>query len=100
VFVAVAEVDHDLSPYQSIEILPPARLASLKAYIQVKAQEELRQTTGEVQWCDADTAAQLIRQTRLFLKRKQRMQPKGPAIAWFLPLFTRLRLLLSGPYRM
>jgi hypothetical protein len=23
----------------------------------------------------------------------------GPAIVWFLPLFTRLRLLLSGPYR-
>jgi hypothetical protein len=23
----------------------------------------------------------------------------SPAIAWFLPLYTRLRLLLSGPFR-
>jgi hypothetical protein len=83
VFVAVAEADASLSQYQSIDM--PGQggskltsiLASLKAYVQAKAQEELQQTAGEVQWCDADMAARLIRETRLFLKREQRMQPKG-----------------------
>ncbi len=77
VCVAVAEADASLSRYQSLEMLPPAQLASLKAYIQATAQEELQQTTGEVQWCNADMAARLIRETRLYLKREQRMQPKG-----------------------
>jgi len=75
VFVAAAEVDASLSLYQSIEMLPPAQPGTLKEYVQAKAQ--LQQTTGEVQWCDADTAARLIRETRLLLKREQRVQPKG-----------------------
>ncbi len=76
VCVAVAEADASLSQYQSIAMLPPAQLASLKAYVQTKAREELELSTGEVQLCDADMAARLIRETRLFLKREQRMQPK------------------------
>ena len=76
VCVAVAEADASLSQYQSLDMLPPVQLAALSAYVQAKAQEELQQTTGEVQPCDANMAARLIRETRQFLKREQRMQPK------------------------
>src|SRR6266571_8292877 len=79
VFVAVAEVDTSLSLYQSLEMLPPAQLAALKAYMQARAREELQQGTaetpevGEVASCSAPEAARLIRETRLLLKREQRM---------------------------
>ncbi len=90
VFVAVAEVDTSLSLYQSLEMLPPAQLAALKAYMQAKAREELQQSAaetaqtaevGEIASCSAAEAARLMRETRLVLKREQRMQPKGKG--WF-----------------
>jgi hypothetical protein len=77
VFVAAAEVDTSLSAYQSLEMLPPAQLGVLNAYVQAKARDELQQTTSEIQSCDADTAARRIRETRLELKREQRARSKG-----------------------
>jgi inorganic pyrophosphatase len=77
--VAVAEVDPAFSAIQSIEQLPPAQLAMLKTYVHAQgaggpAREESRSA-------NAYEAAQLIRETRLRLKKQQRAQSKGPG--WF-----------------
>lgn len=77
IFVAAAEADASLALYQSLEMLPAAHLAMLQAYVQAKAQEEVQLGTGEIRSCAADTAARLIRETRVVLKREQRMQPRG-----------------------
>ncbi len=74
--LAVPEIDASFSSYQSIEMLPPAQVAPLQAYVQAKAREE-QHLAGEVQSCGAVEAARLIRETRLALKREKRMQPKG-----------------------
>jgi hypothetical protein len=73
-FVAVAEVDASLSAYQSVEMLPPAQLGTLKAYVRIHVKRERQHS---IQLHAADTAARCIRETRLLLKREQRMQPKG-----------------------
>ncbi len=77
VFVAAAEVEASLSRYHSLEMLPEAQLAMLRAYVQAQAQGELQLRAGEMQSCSADVAARLIRETRLLLKRERRMQPRG-----------------------
>ncbi len=76
VFVAAAEVEASQSAIQSLEMLPPARITALKAYVQTTFQEEPQQTPGEVACRDAETAARIIRETRLQLKREQRAQPR------------------------
>src|SRR6266700_1996702 len=80
-FVAVASVDSSLSSYQSVEMLPPAELGVLKAYVRTQAKGERQQSSGGIQLHTADIAARCIRETRLLLKREQRMQPKGKV--WF-----------------
>ena len=77
VLVAAAEVDTSLSPYSSIEALPPPQLYALQAYVQQQASEDWQPGTGRVQSLDAAAAASLLRETRLALKRLQRAQAKG-----------------------
>ena len=74
VFVAAAEVDSSLALYQSLEMLPPAHLAALRAYVRAQAKQ---QSTAEIELYSAEMAARCIRETRLLLKREQRSQPKG-----------------------
>jgi hypothetical protein len=76
-FVVAAEVDSSLSSYQSIEVLPPAQLGALKAYMRTRVKVEQQQGTHGIELHPADAAARCIRETRLLLKREQRMQPKG-----------------------
>jgi len=77
VFVGATEGDRPLSVYQSLETLPPAQLTQLQVYVQAQAEEEQEQDAETVQLCPAETAARLIRETRVLLKREKRMQPKG-----------------------
>src|SRR5260370_39650859 len=58
-------------------MLPPAQLSALKAYARAHVKGERQLSTGGIQLHAADTAARCIRETRLLLKREQRMQPKG-----------------------
>jgi hypothetical protein len=74
-FVGAAEVDALCSGYLSLEALPQAQLDALKAYARV--QGTLLPGSVVVEVCDAGTAARLIRETRLLLKREQRARPKG-----------------------
>ena len=76
-FILAAEVDGSLSSYRSVEMLPPARLSALKAYMRTQMKGEQQQSTRGIELHAADTAARCIRETRLLLKREQRMQPKG-----------------------
>jgi hypothetical protein len=76
-FVATSELDNSLSSYQSIEMLPPAQLGALRAYMRTHVNGEQQQSTRGIELHAADTAARCIRETRLLLKREQRMQPKG-----------------------
>ncbi|MBF6612973.1 MAG: hypothetical protein IVW55_07560 [Chloroflexi bacterium] len=76
VFVAVAEVDASLAAYHSIDMLPAAQVAAMKAYVQTQAWDELQQTAGEIVSYDAEAAARSIRETRVLLKREQRMRSK------------------------
>ncbi len=77
VFVAAAEVDSSLALYQSLEMLPPAHLAALRAYVRERTKQERQQSTAEIEVYSAEMAARCIRETRLLLKREQRSQPKG-----------------------
>jgi hypothetical protein len=77
VFVAVAEIDISLATYHSIDILPATQVAAMKSYVQMQVLDELQQMAGEIVTCDADAAARSIRETRLLLKREQRMHSKG-----------------------
>lgn len=77
IFVAAASVDNSLSSYQSLEMLPPAQLGALKAYVRTQVKGERQHSSGGIQVHAAETAARCIRETRLLLKREQRMQPKG-----------------------
>lgn len=76
-FVATPEVDNSLSSYQSLEMLPPAQLGALRAYMRMHVKGEQQQSTLGIELHAADTAARCIRETRLLLKQEQRMQPKG-----------------------
>jgi len=76
-FVAAVEVDASLFSYQSVEMLPPAQLGALKAYVRTRVKGEQQQSTRGIELHVADTAARCIRETRLLLKREQRLQPKG-----------------------
>src|SRR6266568_1325168 len=76
-FILAAEVDGSLSSYRSVEMLPPARLSALKAYMRTQMKGEQQQSTRGIELHAADTAARCIRETRVLLKREQRMQPKG-----------------------
>ncbi len=76
-FVGAAEVDTVCSGYQSLEALPEVQLDALKGYVQSQAQGIPQPGSAVVQACDADTAARLIRETRLLLKRERRARPKG-----------------------
>lgn len=73
VFVAVPEVDPAMTPYRSLDMLPPSLMEPLQAY--VSAQGDLE--TGKVQVYGAEAAARCLRETRLWFKREQRKQPKA-----------------------
>jgi hypothetical protein len=77
VFVAAAEVEASLSAIQSLEMLPPAHIAALQAYVQTTWQKEPEQRPSGVACRDAEAAARMIRQTRLQLKREQRAQSRS-----------------------
>jgi len=77
VFVAAAEVEASLSVIQSLEMLPPAQIAALQAYVQTTLQEEPEQRPGGVACREAEAAARMIRETRLQLKREQRAQSRS-----------------------
>lgn len=76
-FVGTAEVDDLYSGYLSLEALPPAQLDALKGYVRSQGQRTEQSGSAVVEACDATTAARLIRETRLLLKREQRARPKG-----------------------
>ncbi len=73
VFVAVPEVDAAMTAYRSLEMMPLAQIEPLKAYVRSVTNEH---TAGDVQLFDADAAARCLSETRLYLKREQRKQPK------------------------
>ena len=75
-FVAAVEVDASLSSYQSVEMLPPAQLGALRAYMRTQVKAEQQQSTRGIEMHPSDIAARCIRETRLLLKQEQRMQPK------------------------
>ena len=77
VCIAVAVVDASRSDSLSLEMLSESQLTSLKTYLQTKGGEELPQDAAPIEICDAAAAANLVRQTRLALKRERRTQPKG-----------------------
>jgi len=156
--IAVATIDAALAAYFSLEHLPLAQQIALKGYVLAQTAKEGQQFLEEqedVQFCDADEVAHLLRETRVQIKRGKRTRRRGkewftpqgedvspswriieglsdalraqlrysllgsslslflpranekteqvvlpfhsPAIAWFRPLFTRLRVALSGP---
>ena len=75
-FVAAASVDASLSSYQSVEMLPPAQLGALRAYMRTHVKVEQQQDPRGIEMHSTDIAARCIRETRLLLKQEQRMQPK------------------------
>src|SRR5207248_1790795 len=56
IFVAAASVDASLSSYQSVEMLPPAQLGALKAYVRTQMKVERQHSTSGIQLHSADTA--------------------------------------------
>ncbi len=79
VFIAAAAIDASLSAYTSLDTLPPAQLAVLQAYLRDQAREKQGEQSLAIEKCDAEAAARLIRETRLFAKREQRALPRGKA---------------------
>jgi hypothetical protein len=77
VFIAAAQVDVSLSAYPSLDMLPATQLAVLKAYLREQAQDEQGEPPAELEAYDAQAAAHLIRETRLFLKRQQHTRPRA-----------------------
>ena len=75
-FVAAASVDASLSSYQSVEMLPPAQLGALRAYMRTQVKVEQQQGPRVIELHPSDITARCIRETRLLLKQEQRMQPK------------------------
>jgi hypothetical protein len=69
-FVAAAEVDRSQSSYQSLEMLPPAKLGVLQAYVRMQMKVEQQQNIQGIELHAADTAARCVRETRLLLKRE------------------------------
>lgn len=76
VFVAIPEADPSFAASVSLEMLPEKQLDAMKAYVQARAQEEFQSVSETIICSDAQTAARVIRETRLELKREQRSQPK------------------------
>lgn len=76
-FVACVQADAQSDPPSSLSVLPPAQREALKTYVQTQTQTQQGdpQTTRSLAVCDAETAAHLLRETRLLLKRQQRAQP-------------------------
>ncbi|GAC1403640.1 MAG: hypothetical protein NVSMB49_21360 [Ktedonobacteraceae bacterium] len=79
--IAVAEIAPAFSSYDTLEHVPPTRLAALRAYLQEHMkQEEIFQgheDTGKLVSWDAEATARHLRETRLRLKRVQRSQKYG-----------------------
>lgn len=79
--LAVAEIASASSSYDTLEHVPPTRLAALWAYLQeYMTQEEIFQGcegTGQLVFWDAEATARHLRETRLYLKRVQRSQKHG-----------------------
>lgn len=74
IFVAVMAADEAFSAYESIATLPQHLRQALESYVCVQLHDASQTTSIQVTWCDASTAARIIRETRLLLKRKQRSQ--------------------------
>jgi hypothetical protein len=79
VFIAAVQADASLAEYPSLAALPPTQLAVFHAYLQEQARDKPGSQSVEVHERDAEGAARLIRETRLFLKREQRARPRGKA---------------------
>lgn len=79
VLVAVPSVDLTQARYPSLEHLSVACITALKDYVLRNARKRglpLR-TTEEVQNCDADVVARLLRETRLRIKRRAHAPRRG-----------------------
>jgi len=84
--VAVATVDSTLTAYSSLEQLPLAQQIALKRYVLAQTAKEGQQFLEEqedVQFCDADEVAHLLRETRVQIKRGKRTRRRGKE--WFTP---------------
>lgn len=101
IFIAAVHVDASLAEYSSVEALPSAQQAALRAYVWRQArggqgqqpegippgdalpapaaQPPGERDVSEINVCDAVAAARLLRETRLHLKREQRARPRGKA---------------------
>jgi hypothetical protein len=77
VFIAAAQADASLADYPSLAALPPAQLAVLHTYLREQVRDEPGPQPAGVQERDAEGAARLLRETRLYLKHEQRTRPKG-----------------------
>ncbi len=84
--VAVASIDSTLTAYSSLEQLPLAQQIALKRYVLAQTAKEGQQFLEEqenVQFCDADEVAHLLRETRVQIKRGKRTRRRGKE--WFTP---------------
>ncbi len=84
--VAVATIDSALAAYSSLERLPLAQQIALKRYVLAQTAKKGQQFLEErenVQFCDADEVAHLLRETRVQIKRGKRTQRRGKE--WFTP---------------
>ncbi len=81
VFVAVAEVDASLAAYHSIDMLPAAQVAAMKAYVQTQASDELQQTAREIISCDAEAAGQVYPRDAVALEARTTDASQGEGLA-------------------
>ncbi|HVB23859.1 MAG TPA: hypothetical protein VNG51_18120 [Ktedonobacteraceae bacterium] len=91
-FVAVMVADNTFSAYESLTMLPQHLRQALESCVCNHIHDASHLQSTQVTWCEATTAARLIRETRLLLKRKQRNQTvkqhwlkraeETPPVAW------------------
>jgi hypothetical protein len=82
--IAVATID--AATYSSLEHLPPAQQIALQSYILTDGAKEgqpFLEEQEDVQRCDADEVARLLRETRVQIKRGKRTQRRSKE--WYTP---------------
>ncbi|MHB8595684.1 MAG: hypothetical protein ACYDER_02600 [Ktedonobacteraceae bacterium] len=91
-FITSMEADTTFTACESLTLLPPSLRQALEAFVCRDMHSSSQASSPPITWCDTSTAARLIRETRLLLKRKQRSQTvkkhwlkraeETPPIAW------------------
>lgn len=91
-FVAVMVADNTFSACESLTMLPQHLRQALESFVCRHIHNTSHLQSTQITWCDASTAARIIRETRLLLKRRQRSQTvkkhwlkraeETPPVAW------------------